>query len=90
MPGTHSEWAFRISGKQIPQSPTGKWKLYAIVRVEKTGDAKADSAAFGAGVYDNAAKRYPIEKKISARETKRITIRISSVSLRRAKLATSS
>jgi hypothetical protein len=69
MPGNHSEWAFRISGKQLPASPTGKWKVYAVVRIEKANSAKPESPAFGAGVYDNAAKNYPAEKKFSVRET---------------------
>jgi hypothetical protein len=69
MPGNHSEWAFRISGKQIPGSPTGRWKLYAVMRVEKADNAGPESIAFGAGVYDNAAKNYPTEKKFFLHET---------------------
>ncbi|MSU56692.1 MAG: DUF4838 domain-containing protein [Pedosphaera sp.] len=68
MPGTHSEWAFRIGAKNIPASPTGKWKVYAVARVELSAEAKPDSAAFGAGVYDNAAKNYPTEKKFRVDE----------------------
>ena len=69
MPGNHSEWAFRLGGKQIPNSPTGKWKVYAVVRVEKSDDAKPGSLAFGAGVYDNTARNYPAEAKFRASET---------------------
>jgi hypothetical protein len=69
MPETHSEWAFRINGKQIPNSPTGKWKLYVVARAEKKDKAKLESPAFGAGVYDGMSKNYPTEKKISISET---------------------
>ena len=64
MPGHHSEWAFRIPAAKIPKSPSGQWKVLAVVRIEKAAAAKPDSVAFGAGVYDNAAKSYPADKRI--------------------------
>jgi hypothetical protein len=68
MPGNHREWAFRIAGAAIPKSPTGKWSAYAVVRVEKTADTKPDAVAFGAGVYDNAAKRHVADAQFKAGE----------------------
>lgn len=68
MPGNHSEWAFRISGKTIPASPTGQWQLYAVTRVEQNADANPASPALNGGVYDNAAKNYPAERKLSIQE----------------------
>lgn len=68
MPGNHSEWAFRINASKIPASPTGRWQVYAVVRLEKSANAKADSAALSAGVYDNVAKSYPAERKFSVQE----------------------
>jgi hypothetical protein len=69
MPGQHSEWAFRIGSAAIPKSPSGQWKVFAVVRVEKAAAAKPDSVAFGAGVYDNAAKNYPADKKFRVADT---------------------
>jgi hypothetical protein len=64
MPGQHQEWAFRISGKALPpKARTGKWKVYAVVRVEKKSGAAAEGIAFGAGVYDNATRAYPADYK---------------------------
>jgi hypothetical protein len=68
MPGHHSEWAFRVTGAAIPKSPTGRWKAYAVVRVEKTAEAKPDSVAFSAGVYDNAAKSHSVDAKFRVGE----------------------
>jgi len=63
MPANHSEWAFRISNARIPESQSSKWKLFVVVRAEIAPDAKPDSIAFGAGVYDDVAKNYPAEAK---------------------------
>lgn len=68
LPGNHSEWAFRISAKQIPASPTGKWDVFAIVRVEAAADATPESLAWGAGVYDNSARSYPADRKFRVNE----------------------
>ena len=65
MPGDHSEWAFRISGKSVPENfYSKKCRVYAGVRVKKT-DQSADpnSIAFTAGVYDNNEKSYPANLK---------------------------
>jgi len=70
MPGDHAEWAFRISGERVFQkAKTGKWKIYAVVRVEKNPDAKTDSIAFAAGVYDAVVKNYPADAKFRVSET---------------------
>jgi hypothetical protein len=66
--GYHSEWAFRIAAAKIPPSPTGAWKIYAVVCVEMIGGNRSDSIAFGAGVYDQGAKNYPADAKFHERE----------------------
>ena len=54
MPGSHREWAFRISGSSLPaKAYTGKWKVYVVTRVEKAMETASDSTAFSAGVYDD-------------------------------------
>ena len=51
MPGSHREWAFRIPGTALPpKAQSGKWKVYAVVRVELEPGAPAESTAFTAGV----------------------------------------
>jgi hypothetical protein len=70
MPGNHAEWAFRISGaKVLEKAKSGKWKMYAVVRVKENPDAKPDSIAFGVGVYDTAEKNYPADVKFRCSET---------------------
>jgi len=69
LPGSHKEWAFRISANRIPSSPTGSWKTYVIARVEAAADAPPDTAAFTAGVYDNAAKNSPAQARFSVSDT---------------------
>jgi hypothetical protein len=57
MPGDHKEWAFRIAGKALPpKAQNGKWRVYAVVRVEKEPGTAGDGIAFGAGVYDNLTR----------------------------------
>jgi hypothetical protein len=70
MPGNHQEWAFRISGKELPAKvKVGKWKVYAVVRVEKEPGAALDGIAFGAGVYDNRTRAHPADFKARLGET---------------------
>jgi hypothetical protein len=65
MPGNHQEWAFRISGTSLPaKALKGKWKVYAVMRVEKNSGAAPDAAAFSAGVYDIQTKTYPADAKV--------------------------
>ena len=69
MPGSHKEWAFRVSGSKLPdRARIGKWKVYAVVRVEKSADAAPDSAAFTAGVYDTNTLSYPAELEVKLSE----------------------
>jgi hypothetical protein len=64
MPGSHQEWAFRIPGTALPaQARAGKWKVYAVVRVEKDSGGADDSIAFSAGVYDTKTRAYPANLK---------------------------
>jgi hypothetical protein len=64
MPGSHQEWAFRIPGTALPaQARAGKWKVYAVVRVERDAGGAADSVTFSAGVYDNKTRAYPADFK---------------------------
>ncbi len=70
MPGRHQEWAFRISGKALPaKAQNGKWRVYAVVRVEKNPGAAADGIAFGGGVYDNATRSYSADFKARLGDT---------------------
>ena len=69
MPGSHSEWAFRISGKDImARHPATKCKVYVIARVEELGTTNDTSTAFVGGVYDNEKKDYPAQLKINLNE----------------------
>jgi hypothetical protein len=69
MPGSHQEWAFRIAGAKLPvKAQSGKWKVYAVVRVEKLTECKEDSVTFAAGVYDNKSKQGMVELKGRARQ----------------------
>ena len=57
MLGSHQEWAFRIPGSALPAKVrAGKWKVYAVVRVEKDHAGAPGAQAFSAGVYDNKAR----------------------------------
>jgi hypothetical protein len=50
MPGTHYEWAFQMPVKKMPVAvQKGRWRVYAVVRVEPGADPKAE--AFTAGLY---------------------------------------
>ncbi|HOX57360.1 MAG TPA: DUF4838 domain-containing protein [Candidatus Paceibacterota bacterium] len=70
MPGKHKEWAFRIPGKALPlKARTGKWKVYAVVRVEREPGVTSHGIAFGAGVYDNQTRTYPADLKVLLNET---------------------
>jgi hypothetical protein len=69
MPGTHNEWAFRISGKKLAQKVLqGEWKVYAVVRVKKLPECEPDSIVFSAGVYDNKQKSHPAGIQTKATE----------------------
>ena len=70
MPGNHQEWAFRIAGTALPRkAQTGKWKVYAVVRVEQEPGAAADGVAFSAGVYDNRTRAHVADFKAGLGDT---------------------
>jgi hypothetical protein len=70
MPGNHNEWAFRISGTKLPANALkGEWNIYAVVRVKKLPECKADSIVFTAGVYDNQQKSHPAGFQAKASDT---------------------
>jgi hypothetical protein len=57
MPGTHHEWAFQLSVKKLPEKVLkGRWRVYAVVRVEP-GKGAVGSKAFSAGVYSQDLKK---------------------------------
>jgi hypothetical protein len=60
MPCNHTEWAFQIPVAKLPQAAqTGKWAIYASIRVEpKTGASipAHSPAPFTAGVWDTDAR----------------------------------
>jgi len=55
MPGTHREWAVQFPVSAFPkEARTGRWKVYAVVRVER--NPGADGTVFTAGIYDSRAR----------------------------------
>jgi hypothetical protein len=69
MPGSHSEWAFRINGSDImAKRPPKRCRLYVIARVEKQSATNSAPVAFAAGVYDTEKKDYPAQTKIKTDE----------------------
>jgi hypothetical protein len=67
MPGNHEEWAFRIPGSALPPKAfRGKWKVYAVARVDKPEKAAPESVAFSAGVRDNKARSSVADAAVKA------------------------
>ncbi|MDB6121477.1 MAG: hypothetical protein JWQ71_470 [Pedosphaera sp.] len=65
LPPNHQEWAFRLSGTSLPaKAKNGKWKVYAVIRVEKRSNAAPETPAFGVGVFNNKSRSYPAEMKV--------------------------
>lgn len=62
MPGASREWSFQLPVSDLPErARTGKWKVYAVIRMERKpgaapGDAAEHAPAFSAGVYDTTAR----------------------------------
>jgi hypothetical protein len=53
MPGSHHEWAFQVPLARLPQRVrSGRWRVYAVVRVDPAAGADTSGAAFTAGIYD--------------------------------------
>lgn len=58
MPGDHREWAFQMPFSELgKRAGTGRWRVYATVRVETAEGADASTTAFTAGVYDSEARK---------------------------------
>ena len=57
MPSTHTDWAIQADLPSMPTNPgySGKWRVYASVRVVKQGAGQG--TAFAAGVYDMVTKK---------------------------------
>jgi hypothetical protein len=69
MPGNHSEWAFRISGKNISAGRRAeKCRLYVVARVEKSSGSGTNALAFVAGVYDTEKKDYPAQRNATLQD----------------------
>ena len=67
MPGSHQEWAFRVSGSRLPaKAQSGRWKVYAVVRIERGGQCDANAIVFSAGVYDTKQKAHPAGLQVKA------------------------
>ena len=57
MPGSHKEWAFQLPFAELEErAHSGRWDVYAVVRVVAGKGADTDQSAFSAGVYDTAGK----------------------------------
>ncbi len=58
MPGTHKEWAFVIPPGRLPEKARhGRWRVYAVVRVEPAAGTKPTVPVFSAGVYDETSRK---------------------------------
>jgi len=64
MPGSHTAWAVQVDLPTMPAKPgaSGRWKVYAAVKVVKQGD---QGLAFTAGVYDLVEKKNPASIEIA-------------------------
>ena len=69
MPSTHTEWAVQVPLAIMPpkEGASGKWKIYAEIKIKKTGDA---GSAFEAGVYDTYTKKYPAKVTLNVQDVK--------------------
>ncbi|MDF2440634.1 MAG: hypothetical protein JWN98_1618, partial [Abditibacteriota bacterium] len=57
MPGHHREWALQMPVTRFPkEAQSGRWKVYAVARVQKKAGAASQTSAFTAGVYDVEAR----------------------------------
>jgi len=56
MPGTHHEWAFQLAAaKMPPKARQGRWRVYAVIRVEPGTDL--GNPAFTAGIHSTTLNR---------------------------------
>ncbi|MCS6777143.1 MAG: DUF4838 domain-containing protein [Chloroherpetonaceae bacterium] len=69
MPGNHREWAFQVHMADLPPSVrTGRWQIYAVVRVELNPGAQPGDTVFAAGVYDTENRVSGGEIRVTAGE----------------------
>ncbi|MFO0925897.1 MAG: hypothetical protein U0736_02530 [Gemmataceae bacterium] len=69
MPGSHREWACKFPVSAFPPAArAGRWKVYAVVRVESADEAAPEALAFTAGVYDEAARASRGEVAVKLRD----------------------
>jgi hypothetical protein len=67
MPSTHREWAYSVRFNEMPnKARTGKWKVYAVVRVDK--DAGTAGTVFTAGVYDEKSRSEAAQLRVEAND----------------------
>jgi len=53
MPGTHHEWAVQFPFSKAPErARSGRWKVYASVRIDRGESPNPGAGAFTAGIYD--------------------------------------
>lgn len=56
MPGNHHEWAYHVLVSALPErAQKGRWKVYAVVRVDKKAGVEPHKDAIWAGVWDTGA-----------------------------------
>lgn len=70
MPGWHHEWACHIYWKNLPEkAQKGRWKVYAVIKVEKKPEVDPEKEAIWAGVYHTARREGLAEVRIPIKET---------------------
>jgi hypothetical protein len=69
MPETHHEWAYQVHFSNLPERvQEGRWKVYAVVRLDK-GDGGAKGApAWTMGVYDAGKRASAAETSVLVRD----------------------
>lgn len=85
LPGSHREWACSFPVEAFPPAAKkGKWKVYAVLRVEPADAAKPEALAFTAGVYDHAARasRGDVARKVREADTRYRSYLLGTVDLR--------
>ncbi|MGB9607962.1 MAG: hypothetical protein ACPL7E_05425, partial [bacterium] len=70
MPGWHHEWACQIPWKNLPQKvQKGRWKVYAVIKVEKKEGVDPEKEAIWAGVYNWGKRQELAEVRILIKDT---------------------
>lgn len=58
MPGSHKEWAFQLMGSSLPsKAQSGKWQVYAVIKIRPNPNADPEQPAFNTGAYDTAERK---------------------------------